>query len=57
MVRELFRFDSINNYIIYKYWVWIDVINKKKKLVLDHNWYEFEPQQPSHELLEIMRSF
>ena len=43
--------------IIYKYWGGIDVINKKKKLVLDQNWYESEPQQPSQEILELMRSY
>ena len=44
------------DYIIYKYWGWIDV-NNKKELVLDHNWNEPEPQQPSQELLELMRSY
>ena len=43
--------------IIYKYWGRIDFINKKKKLVLDRNWYEFNPKQPSRELLELMRSY
>ena len=45
------------NRIIYKYWGRIDVINNKKKLFLDPNWYEFEPQQPSREILELMRSY
>ena len=43
-------------YIIYKYWGRIDVINKKKELVLDRNWYEIEPQHPSQDLLELMKS-
>ena len=43
-------------YIIYKYWGRIDVINNKKEIVLDRNWYELEPQHPSQELLELMRS-
>ena len=42
--------------IIFKYWSPIDVINNKKKLVHDYNWYESQPQYPSQELLEIMRS-
>ena len=43
--------------IIYKYWGRIDFINNKNKLVLDRNWYEFNPKQPSRELLELMRSY
>ena len=43
--------------IIYKYWGRIVVNKKKKELVLDHNWYEYPPQQPSQELLELMRSY
>ena len=43
-------------YIIYKYWGQIDVINKKKEIVFDRNWYEIEPQHPSQDLLELMRS-
>ena len=42
--------------IIYKNWGHIDIINNKKKLVLDYNWYEFGPQHPSQEILEFMRS-
>ena len=42
--------------IIYKYWGRI-VVNKKKELVLDRSWYESPPQQPSQELLELMRSY
>ena len=44
------------NYIIKKYWGPTDVINNKKVLVHDRNWYEFRPQQPSQELLDFMRS-
>ena len=43
-------------YIIKKYWGCINVIGKKKELVVDHNWYESQPHQPSQELLEFMRS-
>ena len=43
-------------YIIYKYWGWIDIINNKKKLVHDYNWYESAPKHPSQELLDFMRS-
>ena len=43
--------------ILYKFWGRIDVINNEKKLVLDHNWYEFTPQQSSRELLELKRSY
>ena len=42
--------------ILYKYWGRIDVNNNRKALVLDHNWYEFAPQNPSRELLELMKS-
>ena len=44
------------NYILNKYCGRIDVIKKKKVLVLDHNWYESEPKQPTQEKLELMRS-
>ena len=44
-------------HIIYKYWGRIDVIKKKKEIVLDRNWYEIEPKHPSQELLELMRSY
>ena len=44
------------DYIINKYWGRIDVIGKKKELVFDHNWYESEPEQPTPEKLELMRS-
>ena len=42
--------------IIYKYWGRLDVVNNKKNLVLDRNWFEFQPQHPSQALLEFMRS-
>ena len=42
--------------ISYKYWGRIDVINYKKKMVHDYNWYESSPNQPTQELLEFMRS-
>ena len=42
--------------IIFKYWGHINVINNKKKLVRYYNWYESQPQHPSQELLEFMRS-
>ena len=42
--------------IIFKYWGRIDDINNKKVLVHDYNWYESQPQHPSQELLEFMRS-
>ena len=45
------------DYIINKYWGRIDVIKKKKVIVRDHNWYESTPNQPSQELLELMRSY
>ena len=43
-------------YVILKYWGYIDN-NNKKKLVHDYNWYEPSPKDPSPELLEIMRSY
>ena len=43
-------------YIINKYSGRIDIINNKKKLVHDYNWYESAPKYPSQELLEFMRS-
>ena len=49
--------NPLIDYIIYKYWGRFDVINNKKKLVLDRNWYESQPQHPSQELLELMRSY
>ena len=48
--------NPIIDLIIFKNCGRIDVINKKKKLVHDYNWYESQPQYPSQELLEIMRS-
>ena len=42
--------------IIYKYSCRIDIINNKKKLVLNFNWCEFGPHHPSQELLEFMTS-
>ena len=39
-------------YIILKYWGYID----NKKLVHGSNWYESDPNHPSQELLEFMRS-
>ena len=59
LIKSLRAYSEVNpliNYIIFKYWGRIDVINKKKVLVHDHNWYEFRPQRPSQELLEVMRS-
>ena len=50
------EFIPLLEYVIYKYWGRIDVIDKKKVLVLDTNWYEFDPHHPSQELLELMRS-
>ena len=50
------EFIPLLKHIIYKYWGRIDVINKKKEIVFDRNWYEIEPQHPSQELLELMRS-
>ena len=44
-------------YIIYKYWSRIEIINNKKKLVHDYNWYESAPNHPSQELLALMRSY
>ena len=44
------------DYIINKYWGRIDVIEKKKELDFDHNWYESEPKQPTPEKLELMIS-
>ena len=44
------------DYIINKYWRRIDVIGKKKELVLDHILYESEPKQPTPEKIELMRS-
>ena len=41
--------------IIYKCCARTDVLNKKKKIVLDHNWCDFEPQQPSKKLSELTR--
>ena len=36
-------------YIIYNYWGCTDIINIKKKLVHDYNWYESSPNQPTQE--------
>ena len=47
--------NPLLNLIIYKYGARIDVINNKKELVHDYNWYESAPQHPSQELLEFMR--
>ena len=49
------EFIPLLDHVICKFWGRVDVI-KKKKLGLDHNWYEFEPQQPSQDFLELMRS-
>ena len=43
-------------YIINKYWGRIVIIDDKKKLVHDFNWYESTPNHPSEEILEFMRS-
>ena len=43
--------------IIYKHWGRIDVINKKREIVFDRKWCEIEPQHPSQELSELMRSY
>ena len=49
---------SLSTYlIIYKNWGRIDVINKKKEVILGHNWHKYAPKQPSQELLELMRSY
>ena len=50
------EFIPLIEVIIYKYWARIGVIYKKKVLLLDQNWHEFNPQQPTEELLKIMRS-
>ena len=42
-----FELIPLLEYIIYKYWGRIDVINKKKAIVFDRNWYDIEPQHPS----------
>ena len=49
--------NPLLDHIIYKYWGRIGVINNKKKLVLDRNWYESQPQHPSQKLLELLRSY
>ena len=49
--------NALLDRIIYKYWGRNDLINNKKKLVLDRNWYEFGPHHPSQELFELMRSY
>ena len=43
-------------YIINNYWGRIEIINRRKKLVHDYNWYDSDPNHPSQELLEFMRS-
>ena len=43
-------------FILFKNWGRIDIINNKEKLLLDRNWHEFAPQHPSRELLEVLRS-
>ena len=43
-------------YIIYKNWGRIDLINNRKKVVHDYNWYESAPNHPSQELSDFMRS-
>ena len=43
-------------YIINKYWGRVDIIDNKKRLVHDYNWYESAPNHPSQQLLEFMRS-
>ena len=48
--------NPLTEYTIFNYWGRIDIINNKKKLVHNHNWYEFEPHHPSQDLLELMRS-
>ena len=59
LIKSLANYlDSIPliEYILYKYWGRIVVIKKKRELVLDHKWHEFQPQQPSQEILEFLRS-
>ena len=49
LIKSLGAYLELNpllDRIIFKYWGRIDVINNKKKLVLDHNWYESQPHHP-----------
>ena len=60
LIKSLGRYLEIIpplEHIMYKDWGRIDFINNKKKLLLDRNWFEFNPKQPSRELLELMRSY
>ena len=49
--------NPLTDYIISEYWGRINIFKNKKKLIHDHNWYEFAPKNPSQELLKIMRSY
>ena len=51
------EFNPLLDRIIYNNWGRVDIINNKKERVLDRNWYEIEPQHPSQEILELMRSY
>ena len=59
LVKSIGRYLHLNpltEYILYKHWGRIDVVDKQKKLLLDRDWYENEPQT-SHEIFDLMRSY
>ena len=59
LVKSIGRYLHLNpltEYLLYKHWGRIGVIDNEKKLLLDRGWYEKEPQT-SQEITDLMRSY
>ena len=55
-LRNYIVLNPLLEYILYKYWRRVAVINKKESAALDRGWHNYEPHQPPQRLLELMRS-